>query len=333
MADQRKNPFIQKDIDEPKKVLQGSIKRLNEETVVIKTPEISKQSMSVRTVSKADTKQKNLSTDLPSNSAFGNILGNPGGKTKKTLMTGVIAVVVTSLVSIPANAVEPMIPAQSVIVDENGIIHNVVPETAFNSESGTLNKVSKKLPQTLTTPEGAEPTVLSLEVEATIDQEVVAREAAEKKAREEAEAAAAAEAARIEAEEAAAAQRANEEQAQQRSHPQASGEGRSDIANAAATQLGVTQDCTDLVQYALASVGINATRANGGYDFGTAVHEYTQFGGQVVNDGMKPGDILVWPGYHVAVYFGDGQIVHGGWNGDQTVKNDWLPSGYTIVRF
>lgn len=92
-----------------------------------------------------------------------------------------------------------------------------------------------------------------------------------------------------------------------------SGEGAGAIVNAARAQLGVMQDCTALVEKSLRAAGIPAG------DLGTQVGEYTALGGKQISSGsMAPGDILVWPGAHVAVYIGNGQAVHGGWNGGTT---------------
>ncbi len=79
------------------------------------------------------------------------------------------------------------------------------------------------------------------------------------------------------------------------------------IAQAAKAQLGVYQDCTMLVTNALKAVGIN---------FHGWPEEYLSLG-DLTNDPV-PGDIVVYSG-HVGLYIGDGQVVHGGWNGNQTV--------------
>lgn len=79
------------------------------------------------------------------------------------------------------------------------------------------------------------------------------------------------------------------------------------IAEAAKAQVGVSQDCTMLVTNALKAVGI---------DFHGWPEEYLSLG-DVTNDPV-PGDICVYNG-HVALYIGNGQAVHGGWLGNQTV--------------
>ena len=108
------------------------------------------------------------------------------------------------------------------------------------------------------------------------------------------------------------------------------GSGAQGIVDAALAQLGVNQDCTALVEKSLRAVGIPAG------DLGTQVHEYTALGGTVVTSGnYAPGDILVFPGQHVAVYIGNGQAVHGGWGGSTQI-GPIAPggeTGLTVVRF
>lgn len=91
------------------------------------------------------------------------------------------------------------------------------------------------------------------------------------------------------------------------------GEGASGIVNAALAQLGDAQDCTALVERSLRAVGIPAG------DLGTQPHEYAALGAQILTTGSyAPGDILIYQGNHVAVYIGNGQVVHGGWDGFTT---------------
>lgn len=98
------------------------------------------------------------------------------------------------------------------------------------------------------------------------------------------------------------------------------GAGSSGIVNGAFAQLGWAQDCTDLVQNALASIGLVESNNRGnGPDLG--VGSFTRFGTVYSFEAgaLAPGDILVWPNApHVAVYVGGGQGVHGGW-GNNTV--------------
>ena len=72
-------------------------------------------------------------------------------------------------------------------------------------------------------------------------------------------------------------------------------------------QIGVNQDCTMLVTNALKAVGIN---------FHGAPYEYASLGEWT--DTPVPGDICIYSG-HVALYVGNGQAVHGGWNGYTTI--------------
>ena len=110
------------------------------------------------------------------------------------------------------------------------------------------------------------------------------------------------------------------------------------IVAAAYAQIGTTQDCTDMVQNALAAVGLTTRRDQGGYDYGISTFE--QHGYRVSPDQAQPGDILIKYGYHVAIYVGDGVnhlAVHGGWNGDadDTVESSYEASPYfydTIIR-
>lgn len=100
------------------------------------------------------------------------------------------------------------------------------------------------------------------------------------------------------------------------------GKGDGTIVGEALAQLGVSQDCTDLVQNALAGAGLTTRRDQGGYDHG--VNNFGNYGASVGyvhgSTALAPGDILVWPGLpHVAIYIGNGQAVHGGWSGFTTV--------------
>ncbi|NLT25748.1 MAG: C40 family peptidase [Microbacteriaceae bacterium] len=122
------------------------------------------------------------------------------------------------------------------------------------------------------------------------------------------------------------------------SAPSAAGPLASGIVAAAYAQIGTTQDCTDMVQNALAAMGLTTRRDQGGYDYGISTFE--QHGYRVSPDEVQPGDILIAYGYHVAIYTGDGvnhMAVHGGWNGaaDDTVESSHQASPYfydTIIR-
>ncbi|GAB4100615.1 NlpC/P60 family protein [Sinomonas halotolerans] len=86
------------------------------------------------------------------------------------------------------------------------------------------------------------------------------------------------------------------------------------IAAAAYAQLGVAQDCTMLVTNSLAAVGINYH----GWPAG-----YLSLGRTVSAAEAQPGDLAYYEDggmglAHIAVYVGNGQAVHGGWNGGTT---------------
>jgi cell wall-associated NlpC family hydrolase len=94
----------------------------------------------------------------------------------------------------------------------------------------------------------------------------------------------------------------------------ASGKGAA-ILSAAYAQLGVTQDCTMLVTNSLAAVGINFHDWPAGY---------LSLGRTVSAAEAQPGDLIYYTNggsgmAHIAVYAGNGQAVHGGYNGNQTV--------------
>jgi len=91
------------------------------------------------------------------------------------------------------------------------------------------------------------------------------------------------------------------------------GAGAQGLLDAAYAQLGWHQDCTALVENALRAIGFGVG------DLGTSIGEYARYGTVVTDGSYAPGDILIWPGSHVAIYAGNGQAVHGGWNGNQTV--------------
>jgi cell wall-associated NlpC family hydrolase len=86
------------------------------------------------------------------------------------------------------------------------------------------------------------------------------------------------------------------------------------IAAAAYAQLGVAQDCTMLATNSLAAVGINYH----GWPAG-----YLSLGRTVSAAEAQPGDLAYYQNggmgmAHIAVYVGNGQAVHGGWNGGTT---------------
>jgi cell wall-associated NlpC family hydrolase len=93
----------------------------------------------------------------------------------------------------------------------------------------------------------------------------------------------------------------------------ASGKGAA-IAAAALGQIGVGQDCTRLATNSLAAVGINFH----GWPAG-----YLSLGQTVSAAEARPGDLAYYQNggmglAHIAVYVGNGQAVHGGWNGGTT---------------
>lgn len=106
----------------------------------------------------------------------------------------------------------------------------------------------------------------------------------------------------------------------------ASGKGQA-IANAALSQLGAIQDCTALVSRSLATVGINFHDWPAGY----------MSLGSIVST-PQPGDLIFYANGgtgvpHIAVYIGNGQAVHGGWNGNQTqIQSANVGSGPVYIR-
>ena len=103
-------------------------------------------------------------------------------------------------------------------------------------------------------------------------------------------------------------------QAAPAAHTSASGKGAA-ILSAAYAQLGVMQDCTMLVTNSLAAVGIHFHDWPAGY---------LSLGHTVSAAEAQPGDLIYYADggsgmAHIAVYAGNGQAVHGGYNGNQTV--------------
>jgi len=96
------------------------------------------------------------------------------------------------------------------------------------------------------------------------------------------------------------------------------GSGAQGLVAAARAQVGVNQDCTDLVQNSLAKIGLTQSRLDGGRDLG--VNSFYAFGRQVTDGKYAPGDILLWPGQpHAAIYIGNGLAVHGGYGGNTVI--------------
>jgi len=149
---------------------------------------------------------------------------------------------------------------------------------------------------------------------------------------------------------AAAAKKAAEEEAEKQAEVESRNESRSSVTysdasgsvsagagasiDRAYSLIGQSMDCTALVSQALAARGIN---------FHGWPEEYVNVpGGHVVTDGsLQPGDILIyantggWNGGahydHVALYVGNGQAVHGGWNGYSVALASAMTEKLTIV--
>ncbi|WP_346925265.1 hypothetical protein, partial [uncultured Arthrobacter sp.] len=108
--------------------------------------------------------------------------------------------------------------------------------------------------------------------------------------------------------------------------PQVAGGVNAIMLSSAYAQLGITQDCTRLVEKALGAAGIPVG------DIGPmAFMKY----GKVVG-APAPGDMVVQPG-HVGIYVGNGQVLSSGMNGtNQTVVHpmSWLTAAgpVTFVR-
>ena len=108
---------------------------------------------------------------------------------------------------------------------------------------------------------------------------------------------------------------------------QSSSANRNGIVQAALAQVGNIQDCTMLVTNALAANGIYYHGWPSGYlSLGTVTNDPT------------PGDLIYYADggmgmAHIAVYIGNGQAVHGGYNGNQTVVSTVnVGSGPVYIR-
>lgn len=101
------------------------------------------------------------------------------------------------------------------------------------------------------------------------------------------------------------------------------------IAGAAQSQVGINQDCTALASKALA--------ANGIYFHGWPA-DYMSLGSVVSAGEAQAGDLIYYANggtgaAHIAVYTGNGQAVHGGWLGNQTVAGSaYVGSGPVFIR-
>jgi cell wall-associated NlpC family hydrolase len=106
----------------------------------------------------------------------------------------------------------------------------------------------------------------------------------------------------------------------------ASGKGQA-IANAALSQIGAIQDCTALVSRSLAAVGISFHDWPAGYMSLGSIVSTPQVGDLIFYQNGGSGVP------HIAVYIGNGQAVHGGWNGNQTqVQSANVGSGPVYIR-
>ena len=100
------------------------------------------------------------------------------------------------------------------------------------------------------------------------------------------------------------------------------------IASAALAQLGIAQDCTALVSNALSAAGIN---------FHGWPADYLSLGTVVSGAEAQPGDLIYYAVAgagvpHIAVYIGNGQAVHGGFNGSTVVFSAYQGSGPVFIR-
>lgn len=102
------------------------------------------------------------------------------------------------------------------------------------------------------------------------------------------------------------------------------------IVNAALAQARQIQDCTRLVTRALAAAGIN---------FHGWPIEYYSLGYAVSASEARPGDLIYYADggaglAHIAVYLGNGEAMHGGFNGNQSVR--WtanVPAPATAAQY
>lgn len=107
------------------------------------------------------------------------------------------------------------------------------------------------------------------------------------------------------------------------------------VVSAALGQLGVQQDCTMLVTNSLAAVGINFHGWPRDYlSLGYVIPASQALPGDLIyyNNGGSPGPSGIWD--HIAVYIGNGQAVHGGFNGNQTIvfSVNVIGAGPTFIR-
>lgn len=170
---------------------------------------------------------------------------------------------------------------------------------------------------------------------AAIRAELEAAAAEEQRQREAAAAAAAAEQRAAEQQQAASQQAASQQAASQQAATSRSNTGSSSsssssaaaapaapssgasgsvIANAALAQVGVSQDCVQLVRRSIAAAGLPYSGKNALFNLGPTI-PMSQ---------ASPGDVIYYANggqgiSHVAIYIGGGRAVHGGWSGYNTV--------------
>ena len=99
------------------------------------------------------------------------------------------------------------------------------------------------------------------------------------------------------------------------------------IASAALGQLGIGQDCTALVRNALSAAGISWVGWPG---------DYLNKGRLVSQGEAQPGDLIYYADggvglAHIAVYIGNGQAVHGGYQGTTRVAGASIPGASAPV--
>ncbi|GLB68373.1 hypothetical protein AHIS1636_28150 [Arthrobacter mangrovi] len=127
--------------------------------------------------------------------------------------------------------------------------------------------------------------------------------------------------------EAPAASAPKEEEKAAKADVAASGIGAALVASAY-SQIGVSQDCTALVENALRSAGISVG------DLAPA--QFFAYGTQVSTP--QPGDMIYYDDAgagvpHIAIYVGNGQAIHGGWTGYTTTLADaYIGSGPVFIR-
>lgn len=86
------------------------------------------------------------------------------------------------------------------------------------------------------------------------------------------------------------------------------------IANAALAQVGVSQDCVQLVRRSIAAAGLPYSGMQSLFNLGPTI-PMSQ---------ASPGDVIYYSNggtgrAHIAIYIGGGRAVHGGWSGYNTV--------------